>query len=86
MLQLKIQARSAQFPEEGAHLIGEQLRLFKRREMSAPLHHAPAANIGEHARCDVARGFQDFARELRVAGGHRDGFAGGQDRRAVEAA
>src|ERR1700688_152847 len=76
---------SSQFPEEGVDLIGEQLWLFQRSEMSALGHDSPAANVGEDTRRGGARWLEDFARELRVAGGHRDRIADGQDRRAVKA-
>src|SRR5258706_12932150 len=76
---------SPQFAEEGAHLTGEHLWLFQRSEMSTFGHDAPAADVGEDARRGAARWLEDFPRELRVAGGHRDRMADGQDRRAVKA-
>src|SRR5258706_5193829 len=78
-------ASSSQFPEESPHLVSERLRLFECCKMSAPGHDAPAANVGEHARRGRARRFEDFARKLRVAGGHRNRIARGQDRRTVKA-
>ena len=74
-----------QFPEEGAHLIGKQLRLFQRCEMPASRHDAPATNVGEYPRRGGARRPDDFAWEFRVTGRHRDRSAGRQDRRAVQA-
>src|SRR3982074_2887898 len=53
--------------------------------MSTLGHDAPAANVGEHALRRRARRFEDFARELSVAGRHRDRITGRQDRRTVKA-
>src|ERR1700761_2581611 len=75
---------SSQFPEKSAHFIGEQRRLFQRREMSTLGHNGPAANVGEHARRRGARRLENLTWELCIADRYRDGIAGRQNRGAVK--
>src|ERR1700759_3755536 len=77
-------ARSTQFAEEGSHLLSQQFRLLKGCKMPAFFHHAPAADVLVYPLRRDARGLEDFARELGVAGGNRDGVPGWQNDRAME--
>src|SRR3954454_17099588 len=64
--------RGAQRPEELAQLLRQGVGLLHRGEVAAARHHAPAPDVGEGALGDRARRAQDLARELAVAGRHRD--------------
>src|SRR5688500_1627447 len=65
---------SAQRPERGPELAGEQLRLLPGGEMAAALGFAKVDQVAEGAPCPAFRGAIDFVR--KDGDGHRHGDFG----------
>src|SRR5579864_1527617 len=63
----------AQGAKERADFLRQRLRLLPGGEMAAFGHHAPAADVGVHARRKRARRMEDLLGKLGVAHRHLDG-------------
>src|SRR5215468_11011331 len=65
---------SADFPEEVAHFLDEQIRLLERGEMTALRHLAPVRDVGITRFHPLAHRRYDFPEEHPNTGRHLDGM------------
>src|SRR5215467_12365071 len=65
---------SANFPEEVAHFLDEQIRLLERGEMTTLRHLAPVGDVSIARLHPLAHRRYDFLGEHRNAGRHLDGM------------